>query len=90
MNGWKKSFYGRVESVLSRAQLLSNYFHLKSDANYLATDLGRYTAINADSVFKASSHYLKKNHVRIDVIPVEAAPKAKSDASKTPAEGVQK
>ena len=90
VNGWKKSFYGRVESVLSRAQLLSNYFHLKGNANYLATDLGRYTTINADSVFKASSHYLKKNHVRIDVIPAEASPKAKSDASKTPAEGAQK
>ena len=28
INGWKKSFYGRIESVLSRAQLLSNYYHL--------------------------------------------------------------
>jgi zinc protease len=70
INGWKKSFYGRIESVLSRAQLLSNYFHITGTADYLNEDLSRYTSLSPQTVFEASKLYLSKNRIRIDVIPV--------------------
>jgi len=70
INGWKKSFYGRIESVLSRAQLLSNYFHMTGNADYLNQDLNRYTSLAPETVFDASKRYLSKNRIRIDVLPV--------------------
>ncbi|MEE2755493.1 MAG: pitrilysin family protein [Myxococcota bacterium] len=71
INAYKKSFYGRVESVLSRAQLLSTYHHIKGRADYLGTDLARYTELTADTVFEAANLWLQKPHLRIDVLPVE-------------------
>lgn len=71
LNGWRKSFYGRVESVLSRAQLLSNYFHLTGKADYLAQDLARYTGLDAAKVSAAAQKYLGAHRVRLDIVPAE-------------------
>ncbi|MCB9542311.1 MAG: insulinase family protein [Myxococcales bacterium] len=69
LNGWRKSFYGRVESVLSRAQLLSNYAHLTGRADYLAEDLARYTGLDAAAIQAAAKKYLGENRVRLDIVP---------------------
>ena len=84
LNGWKKSFYGRIESVLSRAQLLSNYQHIAGRANYLNEDLKRYTALTPQGIDRASKGYLQSNRLRIDVIPKAAkvAPAPKNTAKK--------
>lgn len=80
LNGWKKSFYGRLESVISRASLLSNYYHLAGDANYLTKDLGRYSILGASDIHGVAKQYLTGNHLRIDVVPV--APKASKENAK--------
>lgn len=70
INGWRKSFYGRTESVLARAQLLSTYFHLKGKADYLAEDLARYTSLTPDSVHAQVKEWLHMdNFVRVDIVP---------------------
>jgi zinc protease len=71
VNGWKKYFFGKAESVLSRAQLLSNYYHVAGDADYITKDLARYTGLTADDIHKVGNTYLGQGkHVRIDVVPV--------------------
>ena len=80
LNGWKKSFYGRLESVISRASLLSNYFHLTGNANYLNDDLARYSTLKANQIHSVAQEYLTQNHLRIDVVPV--APKVEKEAQK--------
>lgn len=80
LNGWKKSFYGRLESVISRASLLSNYFHLTGDANYLNGDLARYSTLKAKQIHEVAQKYLSSNHLRIDVVPV--APKVQKESQK--------
>jgi zinc protease len=70
VNGWRKSFYGRVEGVLSRAQLLSTYFHLTGKADYVAEDLARYTKLKAGDVAKAAKDYIELDApLRVDIIP---------------------
>ncbi len=70
VNGWRKSFYGRVESVLSRAQLLSTYFHLTGNADYMSQDLARYTKLNAKDVAAAAKAYLPVDRaLRVDIVP---------------------
>ena len=70
LNGWKKSFYGQVESVLSRAQMLSNYAHLAGNPDYLAQDLARYTTLTPATVHQAAKQWLvPERRVRIDVVP---------------------
>lgn len=91
LNGWRKSFYGRVESVLSRAQLLSTYFHFTGKADYLATDLGRYTGLDAAKVHAAAQQFLGAKRVRLDILPVEEKKGAAttSAASGQPTGGAQ-
>ena len=72
INGWKKSFYGRIESVLSRAQLLSNYYHITGSPDYLNKDLARYTSLDAASVHAEANRWLSAKRVRIDIIPAAA------------------
>ena len=79
LNSWKKSFYGRLESAINRATLLSTYYHLAGDTNYLSKDLARYTAVDSATIVKTANAYLDTNRLRIDVVPV--APKAKGGAS---------
>lgn len=70
VNGWRKSFYGRVEDVLSRAQLLSTYFHLTGKADYVASDLARYTKLKATDIAKAAKDYIHLDKpLRIDIVP---------------------
>ncbi len=71
LNGWRKSFYGRAESVLSRAQTLSTYFHFTGKPDFLAQDLARYTSLDAAKVHAAAQTYLGKKRVRLDILPVE-------------------
>lgn len=68
INGWKKSFFQRIEDVTSRAQMLSTYLHLTGKANYLAEDLARYTRLTAKDVHAAAQD-LAKPALRIDIVP---------------------
>ena len=70
INGWRKSFYGRVESVLARAQLLSTYFHLTGKADYVAEDLARYTKLKSADIADAAKGYIHLDKpLRIDIVP---------------------
>jgi zinc protease len=70
INGWRKSFYGRVEGVLSRAQMLSTYLHLTGRPDYIAEDLARYTSLTPSSVQAEISKWLKPDaYVRLDIVP---------------------
>ena len=74
VNGWRKSFYGRVESVISRATLLSTYYHFTGEADYLAKDLERYTKLSAQDVHASTKKHIKLDrYLRIDIVP-EAKP----------------
>ena len=77
INGWKKSFYGRIESVLSRAQLLSNYYHLTGSPDYLNADLARYTTLTAEQVHAQAKSALSAKRVRIDIVPKATEEEAK-------------
>lgn len=69
-NGWRKSFYGRVESVVSRASLLSGYLHLAGRPDYLAADLARYIELDGPAVQAAAKRWLSLDrYVRIDIVP---------------------
>lgn len=74
VNGWKKSFFGRVESVLGRAQILSTYYHLAGRPDYLAADLARYTELDAAAVHREAQKWLSKKRVRIDIVPTTQKP----------------
>jgi zinc protease len=71
VNGWKKTFFGRVESVLGRARILSTYYHLAGRPDYLADDLARYTSVDAAAVQEEAKKWLTKKRVRIDILPGE-------------------
>ncbi len=69
-NGYKKSFFERVEGVQSRASLLAGYWQFTGDANYLPEDLARYTRATPEAVHEAAKHYLDLSHyVRLDIVP---------------------
>ena len=72
LNGWKKAFYGPLESAMARAQLLSGYFHLTGDPNYLSKDLNRYLGLTSESVFESAKTNLTKPNLRIDILPEPA------------------
>ncbi len=69
LNSWKKSFFHRVEDVLSRAQLLSTYYHLAGRADYLKEDLARYTRLTPADLHGTSQFIDLDNYVRIDITP---------------------
>jgi zinc protease len=69
-NGYKKDFYERVESVVSRASTLSTYYHLTGSADYMAKDLARYTEATPSGVHAAAKKYLDLAHyARVDIVP---------------------
>ena len=76
VNGWKKSFYGRIQAVLSRAQLLSGYFHQTGQANYLNQDLARYTGAQAAQVHEYAQTHLSASRLRLDIVPKPTATQA--------------
>jgi len=70
VNGYKKGFYQRVESVISRAGTLSTYYHATGKADYMTEDLARYTRATKDSVHAAAKKWLSLSHyARIDIVP---------------------
>lgn len=69
LNGWRKSFYGRVEGVLSRAQLLSTYLHLTGNPDYLQKDLDRYTQLTPKKLHQAAVRWLRPDRrLRLDIV----------------------
>jgi zinc protease len=73
LSGWRKSFYGRVEGVLSRAQLLSGYEHFVGRPDFLRADLERYTALTSGAVHSAARRWLPAaeptQFLRVDIVP---------------------
>ena len=70
INGWRKGFYRRAETVLTRAQLLSTYHHLTGKADFVAADLERYTKVTAQQVGRDAKRYLTPGKaLRIDIVP---------------------
>jgi zinc protease len=70
VSAYKKSFYGRVEAVQSRADTLASYYQHTGRADYLDQDLARYVDASAASVHAAAKRYLDpKQFVRLDIIP---------------------
>ncbi len=70
LNEYKKTFYSRVESVISRASMLSTYFHATGTADYIGEDLARYTRATPGSVHAEIQRWLDpKKYVRIDIVP---------------------
>lgn len=71
-NGWRKVFFGSLEGVMSRAQVLSSYWHVAGRADYLAEDFARYDALTPNDVFAAGQRYLTPQRVvRLDVLPAK-------------------
>lgn len=76
VNAWRKSFFGRVEGVLSRAQLLSTYMHFVDRPDFLADDLARYTQQTPASVHAEAKKWLGDDHVEIVIRPEAPAAEA--------------
>jgi len=75
VNHWRKSFFGRMESILNRATLLSGYYHLTGNADYFGKDLQRYTALTREDVARHVKRWLTlDNKLRIDIVPQEQKP----------------
>ncbi len=69
-NGYKKNFYGQVESVSSRASLLASYYLHTGNPDFLSQDLERYVSATPESVYRAAQNYIDLNNmVRIDFVP---------------------
>ena len=67
INGWRKSFYGSIESVAGKAGLLQRYNHYLGDPNWVQKDLERYLAITPASVQDWAKKTLMPEH-RVTVI----------------------
>jgi zinc protease len=82
VNGYKKSFYQRVEAVQSRASLLATYVLHTGSADYLAQDLARYTQATPASVHAVARQWLNPSaFVRLDIVPRAAAASAPPPAA---------
>ncbi len=69
-NGYKKDFFQRLESVVSRASTLATYYQYTGNADFLAKDLARYTQPTSSQVHSAAKQWLKLDgHVRLDIVP---------------------
>jgi len=75
LNGWRKSFFHRVEGVQARASLLTAYCHLTGHGDYLKEDLQRYEALKAVEVQAATRRWLLEHPpFRIDILPRRPQP----------------
>jgi zinc protease len=84
-NNYKKSFYGRIETAVSRATTLGSYYLHTGNADYLAQDLARYTGPTAEGVHDAAKRWIDlKNFVRIDFVPRKRGDVATADGKATP------
>lgn len=67
---YRKGFFVGLESVLTRARLLSTYWHFTGSADYLARDLDRYLQATPEAVQSAGRRWLVPSAaVRIDIVP---------------------
>jgi zinc protease len=70
ISAYKKSFFGRIEGVQSRASTLASYYHLAGRGDYLSEDLQRYVGATAAAVQAAGQRYLDlTKFVRVDIVP---------------------
>ncbi len=70
VSAFKKSFYGRVEGVQSRASTLASYYLMQGEADYLAKDMERYTAATPQGVHSVANQYLPiQEAFRLDIVP---------------------
>ncbi|HEU4582665.1 MAG TPA: pitrilysin family protein [Polyangiaceae bacterium] len=70
ISAYKKSFYGRIEGVQSRASTISNYFLHTGKGDYLQQDLARYVEATPQKVFEAAKRVIDLEHaVRLDIVP---------------------
>ncbi len=84
-NNYKKSFYGRIETAVSRATTLGSYYLHTGNADYFANDLARYTGATAKGVHDAARRWLDlKNLVRIDFVPRKASAVAATSGKAKP------
>ncbi len=84
-NHYKKSFYERLETAISRADTLASYYLHTGNADYLAKDLARYTGATEQGVHDAAKKWLDlKNFVRIDFVPKSAATEANTSGKAKP------
>jgi zinc protease len=91
VNGYKKDFYSRIESVLSRADTLSTYQHVAGTPYYLARDLARYTTARASDVHAAAEKWLPLDrYVRIDIVKGPKAGGVQAPVAPAAAQGAQK
>ncbi|MBX3131667.1 MAG: insulinase family protein [Polyangiaceae bacterium] len=68
-NGYKKEFYQRLESALSRTSTLATYYQHTGKGDYLPQDLARYESASAADVQRAASEWLPLDKVvRIDIV----------------------
>lgn len=78
VSAYKKSFYGRIEGVASRASTLASYYLHTGRADYIADDMRRYERATAGRVHEAARQYLDlERAVRIDILPRRAKAEAK-------------
>ena len=85
LNGWRKGFYGRVESVLNRAQMFSNYYHFTGKANYLNEDLNRYLSLKPSDVHEEARKTLSlKTALQLHVVLSGQSKKSSVDRTKVP------
>ena len=93
LNGWRKSFYSRVESVMSRAQQMSTYEHILGRPDGFSLDLKRYTSLDAQQVMSAAQRWLNAAPLTVRVVPAtsgygspdrSAPPELKASAAWTP------
>jgi len=78
---FKKSFYGRIDNVQSRAATISSYFQHTGKGDYLQQDLARYLDATPQKVQQAAKQFIQLDKaVRLDIVPgkketdVKAAP----------------
>lgn len=93
ISAYKKSFYGRVEGVQSRASTISNYFLHTGKGDYLQQDLARYVEATPDKVFQAARSVIDLDHaVRLDIVPgkKESEPAVAQSAAASDAKGAVK
>ena len=73
LNGWQKMFYHRVEGVMSRAHMLSGYYHQLGEAKGFERDLKRYTQLTPERVFEATQRLIHDHPLRLRFVPQESA-----------------
>jgi zinc protease len=70
INGWRKLFFRQLESNISRAMMLSSYYHTTGNADSVNADLARYTSLDAAAVHAAAKKYIDPERmVRLDIVP---------------------